>query len=341
MSSEVGNEETRIGPKSRRRVLVEGVLLGALYGIVLRGIIGNSAITQWITAHDRFGVSGIMTVSFLVLGPFIIGFLSVSRVEPKSPMTVLEWIYVPWFSVGLMMLATMLFSWEGFICVAMAMPIALVVASLGGVTAGVYMRKRRVSGTTLSCMAVLPFLIAPIEARLAVPDQTRTVASEIRIHASPETVWRNIERVPAIAPTELETNWTHRIGFPRPVEATLSFEGVGGVRHASFERGLMFIETVTAWEPEQRLAFSIKADSANIPTTTLDEHVTIGGRYFDVLDGEYSLEPLANGDVMLHLVSHQRLSTDFNGYAGLWTDAVMQNLQTSILKVIQHRCEHA
>jgi len=86
---------------------------------------------------------------------------------------------------------------------------------------------------------------------------------------------------------------------------------------------------------------SIKADTAHIPATTLDEHVSIGGRHFDVLDGEYRLEPLADGDILLHLTSHQRLSTDFNGYAGLWTDAVMQNLQTSILEVIKHRCEHA
>lgn len=74
---------------------------------------------------------------------------------------------------------------------------------------------------------------------------------------------------------------------------------------------------------------------------TLDEHVTIGGRYFDVLHGEYRLEVLPNGDTLLHLSSQQRLSTDFNGYAGLWSDAVMRNLQTSILEVIQHRCEHA
>ncbi|MDP9050832.1 MAG: hypothetical protein M3O31_08935, partial [Acidobacteriota bacterium] len=170
--------------------------------------------------------------------------------------------------------------------------------------------------------------------------QTRTVSSEIRIHATPQTVWQNIERVPSISPTELRPTWTHRIGFPRPIEATLSYEGVGGVRHASFERGLLFIETVTAWVPDRRLAFTIKADTAHIPATTLDEHVTIGGHYFDVLDGEYSIEPLSNGDIVLHLTSHQRLTTDFNGYASLWTDAVMQNLQTSILGVIQHRCEH-
>jgi hypothetical protein len=137
----------------------------------------------------------------------------------------------------------------------------------------------------------------------------------------------------------LRPSWTHRVGFPRPIEATLSYEGVGGIRHATFERGVLFIETVTAWEPEHRLAFSIRADSTNIPPTTFDEHVTIGGRYFDVLNGEYRLEPLGNGDILLHLTSEQRLSTDFNGYAGLWTDAVMQSLQTSILQVIQHRCE--
>jgi hypothetical protein len=114
---------------------------------------------------------------------------------------------------------------------------------------------------------------------------------------------------------------------------------VGGVRHASFERGLTFIETVTNWEPEQRLAFTIKADTEHIPPTTLDQHVTIGGRYFDVLDGEYRIERLADGDTLLHLESRQRLSTDFNAYAGLWTDAVMNSLQSSILEVVQHRCE--
>lgn len=42
---------------------------------------------------------------------------------------------------------------------------------------------------------------------------------------------------------------------------------------------------------------------------------------------------------MLHLESRQRLSTDFNAYAGLWTDAVMRTLQNSILQVIKARSE--
>jgi hypothetical protein len=280
-----------------------------------------------------------MTVAFIFLGPAVIGFVTIRHTETYQPSPVWIWILLPWLSVTLMMAVIALCALEGAICIAMALPIALVCSSIGGVIAGVIARRHRLSRTPALCLAILPLLLAPAEANLNAPLQTRTVQSEIRIHASASTIWQNIERVPAISPSELQPTWAHAIGFPRPVEATLSYEGVGGVRHASFERGLLFIETVTAWEPEHRLAFTIRADSAHIPSTTLDEHVTIGGRYFDVLDGEYRLEPLPNGDTILHLTSHQRLSTDFNGYAGLWTDAVMQNLQTSILQVIQHRCE--
>ena len=171
------------------------------------------------------------------------------------------------------------------------------------------------------------------------PLQVRTVETTVAIHASSAVIWRNIERVPAIQPREIRPAWTHTVGFPLPVEATLDHEGVGGERHTSFDRGLLFIETITEWEPEKRIAFSIAAATAHIPPTTLDEHVTIGGRYFDVLNGEYWLEPRADGTILLHLSSQERLSTDFNAYAALWSDAVMKDLQGSILEVVKHRCE--
>ncbi len=320
-------------------MLLEGIALGVCYGLLLRFVALNISAHSWLTKAGLPQAGFIMTVAFLVLGPLVMGLLTIRRAESREPSSVWQWIFAPWLSVILMMAVTALLNIEGAICIVMALPIALVCGSIGGVIGGLIGRQRKLSSAATLCVAVLPFLLGPIEASFRSPDQIRTVSSDIRIHASSTTIWQNIERVPAIAPSELRTAWTHRIGFPRPVEATLSYEGVGGVRHASFERGLLFIETITAWEPQHRIAFNIKADSAHIPTTTLDEHVTIGGRYFDVLDGEYTLEALANGDTMLHLTSHQRLSTDFNGYAGLWTDAVMQNLQTSILEVIQHRCE--
>jgi hypothetical protein len=325
-------DDTPVARVFSTRTVVEGVLLGVLYGLFIR----FGAQVKIFNSGAAF----VMTSSFIFLAPMVMGFLTIRRAAVAGPVPMWLWFAGPSATVLFTLAGVVFFKLEGLICMIMALPVLMISAIIGGVIAGASSQsKRNISSSTTACIAILPLLLAPAETYLTSPTQTRTVASEIRIHASPATVWRNIERVPAISPTELQPSWTQRIGFPRPVEATLSYEGVGGVRHASFEHGLLFIETVTDWQPDQRLAFSIKADTAAIPPTTLDEHVTIGGRYFDVLDGEYRIEPLSNGDTLLHLTSHQRLSTNFNSYAGLWSDSIMQNLQTSILQVVQHRAE--
>jgi hypothetical protein len=189
-------------------------------------------------------------------------------------------------------------------------------------------------------VALLPFMLGAAEHKLPTTQDMRVVESDIIINASPQTVWTNIERVPRIEPGELPRTWNRTIGFPRPIEATLSSESIGGVRHATFAGNVLFIETIDEWEPDQRLGFSIHADTKEIPPGTLDEHVTVGGPYFDVLHGEYVLEP-RDGAVRLRLISRHRVSTDFNWYASLWTDAVMRDVQRSILFVIKNRCERS
>ena len=109
------------------------------------------------------------------------------------------------------------------------------------------------------------------------------------------------------------------------------------MRHATFERGVEFLERVTTWDEPRDLGFDIAAGT--IPATGLDEHVTVGGKYFDVLEGHYHIEPLANGDMRLHLTSTHRLSTSFNVYAHLWTDFIMSDTQRYILAIIKRRCE--
>ncbi len=67
--------------------------------------------------------------------------------------------------------------------------------------------------------------------------------------------------------------------------------------------------------------------------------MTVGGPYFDVLRGEYRLEPAGDGKVRLRLASEHRLSTHFNAYASVWTDGIMRDVQELILGVIKRRCE--
>ena len=114
---------------------------------------------------------------------------------------------------------------------------------------------------------------------------------------------------------------------------------MGGRRHATFERDVSFFEVVTHWEPAKKLAFTIKADPDFIPHTAFDEHIIVGGRFYDVLNGTYEIEPLNDGTCVLHLSSMHRLSTRFNWYAGWWSEWVMNQIQGSILEVIRQRCE--
>jgi hypothetical protein len=312
---------------------------GLVYGLGLRLLFAKQPGNH---SFDRFLPSTlwVMTAGFLVLVPFVVGWIIASSSQRDDRYHWTIWLFSPWLAILLSDFVLFLTNIEGLICIVFAIPITLIFASIGGITGGLITRSRILNrrATTL-CLAVLPLLLSAIELQLQPPTKISTVQTSILIHAPSSVVWNNIERVPAIRPSEITPNWTHRIGFPSPIEATLDHEGIGGVRHASFQGGLLFIETITQWQPQQRIAFTIAADTAHIPATTLDEHVTIGGQYFDVLNGEYQLEPLSNGNILLHLSSQERLSTDFNAYASLWTDAVMRNLQQSILEVIKHRCE--
>lgn len=302
-----------------------GILAGVVYGLVMR--LGMDGLLD----HK----SSVMTVGFLFLVPMVLGVISV-RYAPKP-----TWyfaIFGPWLSIILFVLCTGFMGIEGLICMVMALPIFCAMGSLGGAIAKVLGGRVRNLGVFAGFL-ILPLISSGIESQFALPATIRTVPTQIVINAPADVVWRHIIKIPAIQPSEHHFSFFHAIGFPKPVEATLSHEGVGGVRQASFERGLVFTETITQWETDKRIVFSIKANSDSIPPSTLDQHVTIGGEYFDMLEGAYDIETVSADQVVLHLSSKQRLSTRFNSYTALWTEAIMRSIQDYILVIIKRRCE--
>jgi hypothetical protein len=220
-----------------------------------------------------------------------------------------------------------------------AAPVVLLFALLGGWLMSVLLRRRDRSRLQLAVWLLLPYLVAPLEQAWEQPDEQRVIRDAIVIRSPPERIWSQIREVPTIRPEELRWRWIYGLGFPRPLAATLDREGVGGRRLATFERNVSFYEEVTVWQPPVRLAFTIRADPAFIPRTAFDEHIIVGGRFYDVLDGTYSIEPCDQGSCLLHLASTHRLSTVFNRYAGWWSEWVMHQIQGSILEVIRARCE--
>ena len=312
----------------KKRAILYSALAGLAYGLFCRLLFALESVGDWFS---------LVNAGFLILMPLAVGFIPVflsERVERRGPAV---WLGLPVLTTLALMAGNSVLFWEGLICIIVMLPLALIMSLIGGL-AGAFCA-RRFGKTSLVCVAILPFVAAPAEHWIGPPTEIRNVETSIAIRAAPAAVWRQIERVPPIRPDEQRFSWTQQIGFPRPIEATLSGEGTGAVRHATFAGGVLFIETITVWEPERRLVFEIRADTANIPAQTLDEHVTIGGPYFDTLQGEYRIESTNDGRTLLHLSSRHRLSTTLNFYAQFWTDAVMRDIQENILYVIRNRCE--
>ena len=67
---------------------------------------------------------------------------------------------------------------------------------------------------------------------------------------------------------------------------------MGGLRTARFDSGLTFLEQVTSWDEGRALGFTIRIDrTAPMPPPLAG----VGGRYFDILDGEFRLSPGRTG----------------------------------------------
>ena len=313
-----------------------GVALGLAYGLFARWTFGGGP-----KGRSADAVFGAVSLAFLFLVPLALGVLTAAMVPRTGPRRWAYWLFMPCVSALLLLVSTMALAWEGLICLVMAAPIVIGLAMAGGAVVGmvVSVRESRAAppAVVASCL-LLPFAFAPVEARLPKPDGLRTVTTEIDVAADPATVWRHVVRVPRIEDGEQTAGFFQAIGIPPPLEATLDHDGLGGLREARFAGGLRFRETVTEWEPARRLGFTIEIDPATISAAVLDEHVRVGGEHFDVVYGRFELTPSPAG-TRLRLLSRHHLRTTFNAYAGLWTDAVMSDIQEGICRVIRSRAE--
>lgn len=314
-----------------------GVLIGAAYGLLGRLVIG----LERKAAEGPAAVFGAVSIAFLILVPAALGAVAVAVASRGAPASVARAICLPWLSVLCLMAGVFVTLFEGTVCIVMAAPVFLTASSVGGLSVYVahQVRGRRAASRTAAALAVVPFLAGPLEERLPRPDVVRTVTTVTEVDAPGGVLFRHVVRVPAIRREETRFSPFHAIGIPRPLEATIDREGTGALRVARFAGGLRFEERVTEWEPPRRLAFTIGVVPASILPGVLDEHVRVGSREFDVVWGGFTIEPLGGGRSRLVLTSRHRLSTRLNPYAGLWTDAVMRDLQEGICAVIRGRAE--
>lgn len=310
---------------SRISIVVISLLLTLLYGYVAVLLFTNNS-----SGLEAF------SWSFILLVPYVIGALGITILIRKREVSLKRAILQPWvYCAGIFIVATV-FSPGYLLCVIIGLPIFLPAASSGGVTAWILHQYPKATKILLLLMLISPFAAYPVEAQFNKPTSITATHTFVDIDADAAVVWDNIKSISPISELEQSPNWLHWLGLPRPVAASLSYEGIGGVRQASWENGLRFDETITEWEPQRRLSFSVTETSKELLPPPLN---LIDGERFDVLQGSYVIESLADGTVRLHLTTKHYLGTRFNKYGSWWTDQIMRNLQIYILELVKLRAE--
>ncbi len=306
------------------------IAIPAIYALLLRSVFGAST---WS------GVFNMMSKTFLFLLPSVVGALTVYFSEKESVKRLSYRILAPWIPIFVFFLITLIFAIEGWPCLVMILPVFLFAASIGGLIGGYFKLKKKDSKLYVSILMFLPLIVSPVENYIGASIEPYRAYTYIDIQAPAAKIWSNVTRVKEITRHEDKGWLTNLLNFPRPVKAELNYDGVGAYREAVFTNGLVFHETVTEYVNNKKMSFTIKALPHEIPLTTMDEHLVVGGKYFDVLNGTYELEQLDDKTCRLHLWSNFKLTTTFNFYASWWAVNIMKDIQYNILQIEKKRAE--
>jgi hypothetical protein len=304
-------------------------LAGVLVGIVLRLIFWDkpeNALTP-------------MNFAFLSCAPFAVAAVSVyfaERIERRS------WSYYVAIGIGanmLFVLGTMLIMVEGIICAILVFPMFALYGTVGALVMGAICRKTNWPAQAVSGFAVLPLILAGVlpsgPGEVHIGQEQRAIL----IQATPAQVWRQLHQATAIQAAEVDRAWLYRIGVPLPVSGVTRRQGGQLVRDITMGKNIHFSQVSTDWADNGHVAWTYRFTPESVPPMALDDHVRIGGAYFDLIDTVYTLTPKGNATLLTISIKY-RVSTQFNWYARRVAQPLFANFEEVILAFYARRAEN-
>jgi hypothetical protein len=295
------------------------VVIGSVFGVLL------FVASVWLL---RFGLYG-WTIFGAV--PALVGAAAVWVVNPGS-----QWkaVLSGSASASASTLLFFLLGKEGFICVLMALPLAIPFGALGGwVTWSVRHSKREAQG--LALMVILPLGTLSFDA--SAKPQLYKVQTELAVAASPEVVWRNVVEFSTLPEPK---EWVFKTGLAYPQRARIEGSGVGAVRYCEFSTG-PFVEPIEVWDEPRLLRFSVTQNPAPLrewsPYGELDLPHLHG--YMISKQGEFRLERLENGQTLLRGTTWYQHGLWPAEYWRWWSDAIIHRIHLRVLNHVKELAE--
>jgi len=281
------------------------VLAGAASGLLVR-------LVFWGNPGNAYAA---MTASFILGSPAIVGFVTVYVAERQQRRSWIYYFTAPAIACAFYVLGSLLVLIEGWICALVIFPLFALVAGLAGLLMGLVCRMtnwpRR---AVVSSVALLPLLGGAFEQRIGTDVVEGIQQRETFVAATPAEVWSVLMDTRDIRPEEVDGAWMYRIGVPTPREGIEEFRGGEHLRHITMGKGIHFDQVAVEWRENRRVTWNYRFGPDSFPPGALDDHVRIGGEYFDVPESTCELTPVPGG-TRLSIRMRYRVKTHFNWYA--------------------------
>ena len=191
--------------------------------------------------------------------------------------------------------------------------------------------------TGVYSFAILPLLLGLIPPDDSVRQPFALSERTIKIDATPEKIWHQLHNVSNIKPDEVGQAWMYRIGVPLPLAGVTQVTTEGLVRKITMGKSIHFDQISNDWQQNRYVKWRYRFYSDSFPPHALDDHVKIGGHYFDIVDTEYILNPINQTSTELKIRMHYRVSTQFDWYANPVGKLLIGNFEEVILNFYRLR----
>jgi uncharacterized membrane protein YhaH (DUF805 family) len=318
-----------------KRVIPESNLGSAAIALLISSVLGVAATLLSVKVLAMYGWG------LFVALPFCLGFFSVLLYGYHRPRSLRSCLAVASMSVFLLGLLLLALAVEGMICLAMAVPIGLVLGLMGGSIGYLIQQKhwdRFQTRATFGALLLFVPLFMGTEALKPQQPPLLQITTQIEINAPPEEVWPFLISFPTLPPP---TEWPFRVGISYPIRSTLRGSGLEAQRECQFSSG-QFIEPIQVWEANKRFGFSISGEPLMMEEMSPYGHIHtrhIDGGYFQAQDAEFVLTQLPGGRTLLEGTSRYRNRMWPVSYWRLWSDAIVHKIHMRVFRHVKRLAE--
>jgi len=309
----------------------------SLWWPLLCGVLAGIAMRLMFSGKPGSALAA-MSGAFIYLSPLLVGMVTVYVAERQWRRSWYYYFVAPFVANVFYVLGTLLIMVEGLICAILIVPLFATLGAVGGVIMGVICRSTNWPKQSLYSFAALPLVFALAGQQTSLPEHVDSVERRLLIDAAPEQVWRNLWEVRDIRPEEVDSAWMYRIGVPLPKAGISQQTPTGLVRRITMGKGIHFDQVVTQWQPARYVHWTYRFDEHSFPPRALDDHVKIGGHYFDLRGTSYTLIPRGKATELVLRMDY-RVSTQFNWYADPIAQWLMGDFEETILAFYRRRSE--